>query len=399
MGIHLTKVTAPYLIRKRGMFYLQKRVPKALVGHYGKEFIRKSLRTRDRLQAIRISSQLVTALEKEWSDKLFAIPDGVPATMFLSEPQHTVPVLSAALTDYCTMKGRQNDKRFMVFTQRVAGEVISIAGDKLISAYSRADALAFRDRLLGRGVTTATVKRNFECIRAIWNYSAREHGLVTANPFANMNYGNGSASVTRKPIPIENIRRIQQVCFETDDDIRWLVALLSDTGMRLAEAAGLAIFDFHLDAEIPFVRLSGHHWRRLKTKGSQRDIPLIGASLWAANRVVANATNEFAFPRYCSLEGCKADYASNTLNKWLRKYVPEGCVVHSFRHSMRDRLRAVQCPVDMIDQIGGWATAGVGHKYGDGHNLFDINLYISRLILVRNTSHYRRGSAVENFEG
>ena len=49
-----------------------------------------------------------------------------------------------------------------MFTQRVAGEVISIAGDKLISAYTRADALAFRDRLLGRGVTTATVKRNFE---------------------------------------------------------------------------------------------------------------------------------------------------------------------------------------------------------------------------------------------
>ena len=37
LGIHLTKVTAPYLIRKRGTFYLQKRVPKALVGHYGKE--------------------------------------------------------------------------------------------------------------------------------------------------------------------------------------------------------------------------------------------------------------------------------------------------------------------------------------------------------------------------
>ncbi len=382
MGIHLTKVTAPYLIRKRGMFYLQKRVPKALVGHYGKEFIRKSLRTRDRLQAIRISSQLVTALEKEWSDKLFAIPDDVPATMFLSEPKHSVPVLSAALTDYCTMKGRLDDKRFMVFTQRVAGEVIAIAGDKLISAYTRADALAFRDRLLGRGVTNATVKRNFECIRAIWNYSAREHGLVIANPFANMNYGNGSASVTRKPIPIENIRKIQQVCFEMDDDIRWLVALLSDTGMRLAEAAGLAISDLYLDAEIPFVRLSEHHWRRLKTKGSQRDIPLVGASLWAANRIVENAINEFAFPRYCSAEGCKADYASNTLNKWLRKYVPEGCVVHSFRHSMRDRLRAEKCPADMIDQIGGWTTAGVGQGYGVGYSINQAHEWLLKLPLL-----------------
>ena len=310
----MTKVTAPYLIRKRGMFYLQKRVPKALVGHYGKEFIRKSLRTRDRLQAIRISSQLVTALEKEWSEKLFVIPGDVPAIVFLSEPKHTVPILSAALSDYCTAKGKLDDKRFMVFTKRVVGEVITVAGDKLISAYTRADALAFRDKLLGRNITTATIKRNFHCIRAIWNYSARENGLATPNPFANMNYGNGSASVARKPIPIENIQTIQQVCFEIDDDIRWLVALLSDTGMRLAEAAGLAVSDLNLDAEIPFVRLSEHSWRRLKTHGSHRDIPLVGSPLWAANRVVENATNTFGFPRYCAFAGCKADYASSMLN-------------------------------------------------------------------------------------
>ena len=66
-----------------------------------------------------------------------------------------------------------------------------------------------------------------------------------------------------------------------DDDIRWLVAMLSDTGMRLAEAAGLAISDLHLDAEIPFVRLSEHRWRRLKTKGSHKEtyhllVPLCG---------------------------------------------------------------------------------------------------------------------------
>ena len=116
----------------------------------------------------------------------------------------------------------------------------------------------------------------------------------------------------------------------------------------------------------------------MKTKGSQRDIPLVGASLWAANRVVEMATNEFAFPRYCSAEGCKADYASNTLNKWLRKYVPEGCVVHSFRHSMRDRLRAVQCPADIIDQIGGWKTSGVGQAYGQGYELNALHKWLNK---------------------
>ena len=32
---------------------------------------------------------------------------------------------------------------------------------------------------------------------------------------------------------------------------------------------------------------------------------------------------------------------------------------------------AVSCPTDMIDQIGGWATSGVGQGYGEG---FPLNL-------------------------
>ena len=45
----------------------------------------------------------------------------------------------------------------------------------------------------------------------------------------------------RKPIPIENIKEIQRECMSIDDEARWLVALISDTGMRLSEAAGLHV--------------------------------------------------------------------------------------------------------------------------------------------------------------
>ncbi|WP_443646461.1 DUF6538 domain-containing protein [Candidatus Ponderosibacter sp. Uisw_141_02] len=44
----MTKVSAPYLYRKRGIYYLQKRIPTDLVPHYGANSIQKSLRTRDR---------------------------------------------------------------------------------------------------------------------------------------------------------------------------------------------------------------------------------------------------------------------------------------------------------------------------------------------------------------
>ena len=42
-------------------------------------------------------------------------------------------------------------------------------------------------------------------------------------------------------------------------------------------------------------------------------------------------------------------------------------MMYSFRHSTRDRLRVVQCPSDITDQIGGWTTDGVGQGYGSGY--------------------------------
>ena len=41
-------------------------------------------------------------------------------------------------------------------------------------------------------------------------------------------------------------------------------------------------------------------------------------------------------------------------------------VVHGLRHSLRDRLRAVECPSDIIHQIGGWTTTSIGHADSKG---------------------------------
>jgi integrase len=64
-------------------------------------------------------------------------------------------------------------------------------------------------------------------------------------------------------------------------------------------------------------------------------------------------------------------------------YVPDGCVVHSFRHSLRDRLRAVECPSDVIDQIGGWQTAGIGQSYGDGYKLDVLAAWMEKVVRPR----------------
>ena len=113
---------------------------------------------------------------------------------------------------------------------------------------------------------------------------------------------------------------------------------------------------------------SKYPWRSLKTASSERDIPLVGSAYEAAIRIV-DVGHKYAFARYCDETKCNANSASAALNKWLKPRIPDGCVIHSFRHSLRDRLRAVECPSDIIDAIRGWTTAGIGHKYGSGYDL------------------------------
>ena len=110
-------------------------------------------------------------------------------------------------------------------------------------------------------------------------------------------------------------------------------------------------------------------------------IPLCGQDSWAAERIVgSNPTSQFAFPRYNQQETTKANSASAALNKWLKQYVPIGCTMHSFRHSMRDRLRSVQCPSDIADQLGGWTTDGVGQGYGSGYPLHVLQEWMEKVV-------------------
>ena len=134
--------------------------------------------------------------------------------------------------------------------------------------YTRADANRFRDYLLKRGLTGSSITRIFGTVRSVFNFSANESGLSLNNPFSGVYYDRNTGVTSRNPIPLDKIRYIQNKCVELDDELRWLVALVSDTGMRLAEASGLLIDDLVLDKDIPFVIIQKHPWRGLKTRGT-----------------------------------------------------------------------------------------------------------------------------------
>jgi integrase len=356
-----------YIYQKRGFYYFSRRVPKEVQHCHAKKRIVLALNTRSRAKALRHSQVICQRLDEKWLPiRLDAMGLGNVLTNDVS--QLAAPTLSEAVQTYLQLKGAGKPKTFHGAAMRNAQVVIDILGDRPISEYSTVDAGKVRDALIDGGLAILSVRRSFTTIKAIINLAIAEHGLDIRNPFSAI-YMPDAGSKKRVSIPVDTIRQIQQSCMKHDDDMRWLVALISDTGMRLAEAAGLHMDDLKLDDDIPYVDIKPHTWRSLKTKGSQRQVPLVGASLWAAQRIKANTSSCFAFDRYTDNSRCNANSASNALNKWIQANFRDDIVMHGFRHAMRDRLRAVSCPSEIIDQIGGWSPGKVGEGYGNGFDL------------------------------
>jgi len=293
------------------------------------------------------------------------------------------PKLSEAVKIYIRLKGHNRPKTFAASAERACRYLKEARGDKHLLDYNKSDATAFRDSLFERGLTGSSVARVFGTIKSIISFVANESGLTLVNPFMGVYFDSKIGVNARQPISSTDIRIIQKACFEQDDDIRWLIALVADTGMRLAEAAGLHVDDLHLDdGAIPFLRIQPHPWRRLKTEGSARDIPLVGSSLWAAQRVLHSVGDGVhAFQRYNLTDTTNANTASASLNKWLKQTVSEKPTMHGFRHSMRDRLRGVECPTEIADQIGGWSSSSnIGQSYGSGYSLEMIHKWLSAAV-------------------
>ena len=379
----LTYISKDYLTNRNGIYYFQRRVPMDVRGHYKSHSIACSLKTRSRRIALRAASSLSLQLEEYWMALRVNQLTSVHCKKLKTSPDHAVSGVSFmdAKDLYLKLKGQGKAESFATYTERNVDYVLEAIGNKDLMDYEPSDGGVFRDWLTEKGLASSSVKRVFSTIRAITNLAIAEYGLDMRSPFANVYFPELDDIKERLPVSPHDIKLIQRHCRENNDEMRWLLALISDTGMRLAEAAGLALNDIVLDSEIPYINLKPNESRRLKTKQSSRKIPLIGLSLWAAQQVKSEFNGTYAFPRYTKGGRCNANSASAALNKWVKQIATQPVSLHSFRHSLTDRLRAVQCPRDIIDAIGGWTAGSIGEKYGQGYKLDVLHEWMLKLVI------------------
>jgi integrase len=375
---------------KGDVYYFSRAVPCDLQDLYAKPRIVQSLKTKSVVHARRSASLLSAKLDDYWLGLRLKRVD-VPAKHLLIQAaqQNAVfavgselsPTLSEALGLYVSLKGADRGDSFRRMAERNIGYVIDVLGDRPLDSYNTADAATLRQYLLNKGLKRATLIRIFGGIKAVANFAINEHGLPIKNPFAGVYLPGTGSEKTRRPIPTQQVQKIQEACRHIDDDIRWLVALVADTGMRLSEAAGLTIDDLTLDHPLPHIVVRPHDHRRLKTAASERLIPLVGSALWAARRIESSVQGDYCFPRYASGNGCNSNSASAAINKWIKTIAGDEAVIHGLRHSFRDRLRSIEAPLEVTDQLGGWSAGSVGQRYGSGYELDVLTNWMRKIVL------------------
>ena len=370
---------------KRDVYYFSRVIPSDLKHHYSKPRIIQSLKTKSAHRATVASKMLSAKLDDYWLGLRLKQID-VPASHLLVSGatvnlESNLPTIDEALETYLRIKGRGKSDLFFSHTRRSIKYLTDCLGSRSLDQYTSADAAQLRDWFVLRGLAIASIKRNFGSIKAVVNFVILEQGLTCSNPFNGVYLHSDNSSKKRKPIATNNLKAIQAKCLELDDDLRHLVSLISDTGMRLSEATGLMNSDINLDCDYPHIVITPYPHRSLKTLSSERIVPLVGQSLWAAKRIIGTSTSVYCFPRYTSSSRCNANSASAAINKWIKTVADSDAVIHGLRHSFRDRLRAVEAPSEVIDQLGGWSLTTVGQGYGDGYKLEILSKWMEKIVI------------------
>ncbi len=265
--------------------------------------------------------------------------------------------------------------------KRAVKNFTSVVGDIPLDNISREDILRYRNWWVSRiqsedRLSPNTANKEFGFIRQTLRAAADNCGVeINVDMlFRKINLKDTNLR-SRHPFETTYIKDVllNRDLLKMNDECQLLIYAMTDTGARIAELVGLEDKDVFLLDDIPHIKIRKNAVRSLKTPQSERDIPLVGASLLAFKELNGG------FSRYLG----KSDLISSTINKYFREnnLVPsDRHSLYSLRHSFEDRLTAVE-PPDKVQ------AALMGHKYvrpkyGHDPSLEQKKLWLDKIALL-----------------
>lgn len=253
--------------------------------------------------------------------------------------------------------------------RRAFANLIGVIGDKAVADLKREDLLRFRDwwmeRIKAEELSNNTANNDFKFLRAILktvntNYEPRLD-LRINDLFDELKLqGEEGGRVPYSPEFVQSTLMSRAKLAGMKEDYRLIIWAFSNTGAGPRELISRLPEDIVLDHAIPHIKIVRRKNDGLKTKSRSREIPLVGASLYAFQQ------RPEGFSQYMD----RVNSVTSAIGKFLRTnglYEQEGQTLYSLRHTFQDRLTALNVPDRVQCELMGHAFAR--ERYGDGPTL------------------------------
>lgn len=286
---------------------------------------------------------------------------------YTPDPREKHP-LSKILQVYLDAEHLYHSPKYAASIKMVIENAIGVIGDRCIKTIRAIDIKTLTEDGIQRHFSPSNILHHLYLLHGAVKFYLNERAIMLSNPFSRPTVAGAKPGYFLGQAPQQSdLIEITSICLAKDDEIRWLLALLLDTGARCSEIVGLALDDIHLDSPVPFVSIRHRPWRPLKTRFSSRDIPLVGMALWAASRLREHTPpgERYLFPRYVP-NGTMSATAHKTLDVCLRAH---GFLygVHALRQAFAQRLRDVGCDPEVRAALLGikfhWHLGTYGYGY------------------------------------
>lgn len=250
----------------------------------------------------------------------------------------------------------------------VVKEFVAFLKGKALAEITPVTLYAYAQQLSDDGAAYNTIRGRIDKISLVFHHAVRK-GIVPVNPCLGLKLqGYGKPRESYKPLTDEEVAQLFTV--PMPDQHRLLFKCLTLTGARLDEIALLTWDEVETirlpdGTEATFVNLTKRPSLK-KNKRSLRHIPL-HPSIKLPDR---GNPQDRLFDCFGINEDGKTISASETMVAHIRKVTTDDLkVVHSLRHTFKDKLRDVGVPKEINDFITGHGSGDVAGKYGAGPSL------------------------------
>ena len=268
------------------------------------------------------------------------------------------PTLSDAFDIYMAENTSEHRRKLKLNANQYFKRFVAQFGDMYLDELRHWHITQYRDHRLAEGLHPNSVRKHNNILNAMINMAFKHLDIDRLSPFRGLQI-RGEGENTR---PIPNITKELMhevkaflIAHRTPASMVGLIQL--NTGLRLSEPVYARVEDCVLDHPIPHIWVRRNELSNRKTNSSIRAVPLVGISLFAAQRLVEFAKeegSEWLVPKYAHYHG------SNTCSATMNKYLADlDFRSHMFRHGLIDRMKARNdIPTRLAESITGHSSGG-----------------------------------------